>query len=307
MAGARGNKRGGGDRVTRSGFQTGKLGGTQGKTVTQLCGMCNIVTDDSCIGCDTCSKWYHPHPTCMGLPDSVITNIRDYGGAGVSYSCSECRISRSSESDKVPLKQMYESMKSLVETVNLLKNQVEVLAKVGQKSFSSITHMTDDKDSLKVMIHEEVREFREREKRESSLVFRGIEASNVNQANDIIRNVLKFVAGRNIDVGAVHIIDLSKKLFRGNLKDISLRRLVLDNANKLKESQYRNIYINRDLTYNQRQELHRRRIMKRNNRSIPAAMHSSLIVPNSMSGEQNPINVGRDTLPRTEDSLNLNS
>ena len=33
-----------------------------------LCGMCNICVDNEAIGCDTCSKWYHPNPTCVGLP-----------------------------------------------------------------------------------------------------------------------------------------------------------------------------------------------------------------------------------------------
>ena len=32
-------------------------------------------------GCDTCNSKYHPTPACLGLPDSIINTIKEYGGS----------------------------------------------------------------------------------------------------------------------------------------------------------------------------------------------------------------------------------
>ena len=58
-------------------------------------------------------------------------------------------------------------------------------------------------------------------------------------------------------------INRERKLFRGKITSSEDRRELLEKAKTLKNSRYSGIYINRDLTYNQRQELFSRR-MERN-------------------------------------------
>ena len=55
------------------------------------CGTCSAGIGDDPIGCDRCEKWFHPSSLCMGIPESVIANIREYGGSGISYICTGCR------------------------------------------------------------------------------------------------------------------------------------------------------------------------------------------------------------------------
>ena len=62
------------------------------------CGMCQMDVGDDCIGCDKCTVWYHPTSTCVGLPDNVIKTIRDYGGRGVSFCSTACRLDDSGDS-----------------------------------------------------------------------------------------------------------------------------------------------------------------------------------------------------------------
>ena len=240
---------------------------TEGSTFQDgdICGMCSFPTQSDAIGCDTCDKWYHPNPTCVGLPVSVITSIKDYGGAGISFSCSDCRISNLSGNDNAPMKKMFASVKSLVETVNILKDQVKLLmdSSRGSNVSNNAVPSAPTTDSLRVSIREEIREMEEQKKRSSSLIIRGLQATNCEQALGMAKNVLGFVADRNVDVSDMVIIDPNKKLFRCKVLDSEMRKLIIDNAKKLKGSQYNNIYVNKDLTYKQRMELFRRREQRR--------------------------------------------
>ena len=47
---------------------------------------------DVLIGSGGCNSRYHPTCICLGLPDSVIDTIKKYGGRGVNFSCTSCRL-----------------------------------------------------------------------------------------------------------------------------------------------------------------------------------------------------------------------
>ena len=49
------------------------------------CGMCETALGDSSIGSDNCNSRYHPIPVCLGLPDSIIDTIKEYGGRGINF------------------------------------------------------------------------------------------------------------------------------------------------------------------------------------------------------------------------------
>ena len=46
----------------------------------------------SSIGCGGCNSRYHPAHVCLGLPDSVIDAMKEYGGKGVNLSRTSCRL-----------------------------------------------------------------------------------------------------------------------------------------------------------------------------------------------------------------------
>ena len=43
------------------------------------------------MGCDRCNNWFHASSMCVGLPSSLIDEIRKYGGAGVAFICIDCQ------------------------------------------------------------------------------------------------------------------------------------------------------------------------------------------------------------------------
>ena len=62
--------------------------------VRHNCGMCDQDLDSAnCIGCDTCESWLHANEMCTGLPQALIKSLLDYGGTGVRFVCSKCRVS----------------------------------------------------------------------------------------------------------------------------------------------------------------------------------------------------------------------
>ena len=51
------------------------------------CGMRMASLGDVSIGCVGCNSRYRPTYVCLGLTDSVIDAIKEYGGRGVLFLC----------------------------------------------------------------------------------------------------------------------------------------------------------------------------------------------------------------------------
>ena len=74
-------------------------------------------------------------------------------------------------------------------------------------------------------------------------------------------------------------INTSAKLFRCKIFDQPIRRALLENSKKLKDTEFGRVYINKDLTYNQRQELYRRRQQRRSDSgSVPNTQPQSGLI-----------------------------
>ena len=46
-----------------------------------------------CIGCDACESWFYANEMYTGLPHALTTSLLEYGGSGVRFVCSKCRVS----------------------------------------------------------------------------------------------------------------------------------------------------------------------------------------------------------------------
>ena len=46
---------------------------------------CMVSLDDSSIGCDSCNSRNHPIHVSLGLSNSIINSIKEYGGKGINF------------------------------------------------------------------------------------------------------------------------------------------------------------------------------------------------------------------------------
>ena len=241
----------------------------------ELCGVCNLIVGNDGIGCDQCSHWYHPSTQCTGLKLNTITCIQEEGGDSIRYVCSECRCqprvqnpastanlpTPGSELTQNAMGQLFEMVKSIAQSVALLSTKFEsiissniVNSPHGQSGAVATSNNT--RDSLFAEFHE----FDERKKRKESVIVRGIEAANEAEFITIFGRISSVVLGRSIAPDNVVCINHQANLYRIKISDSETRRNILINAKKLKENNnYKNVFLSRDLTYLQRQDLRARR------------------------------------------------
>lgn len=105
---------------------------------------------------------------------------------------------------------------------------------------------------------EELRELEERRKRKSSLVIRGLQVSSPAEAAAKFGEVSQALIGERATLSEVCQIKRETDIFRGNLHDNRLRKLILEHARNLNNSPFSSVYIRRDLTFAQSEELRAR-------------------------------------------------
>ena len=113
----------------------------------------------------------------------------------------------------------------------------------------------DSHEDYRKMMREELRELEERKKRRASLVIRGLQVSTPTEAAAKFGEITSMLIGERAILSEVCRIKSDSDLFRGNVHDERVRRLILEQSRKLKDSAYSMVYIRRDLTYSQREEL----------------------------------------------------
>ena len=118
---------------------------------------------DISLGCDGCNSGYHPTHVSLGLPDKIINSSKEYGGMGINFCCTSCRLERGSDSNgqqsgsivdgsivdgsrgfdgdviEQSVKQLFETVKSLCAAVATLTNDMKQMMKtVGQSNANPI-------------------------------------------------------------------------------------------------------------------------------------------------------------------------
>lgn len=222
------------------------------------CGLCNVVVGSDAVGCDRCDRWFHPSVLCMGIPESVIENIKQYGGGGISYICTVCRSGSSTGGDtqNSALSQLLLTVAKLCETVQKLSDKVDGLLNGSVDALRP--HPSSDQ--LRALVSEECREMEERKKRLSSIIIRGVNARSPAALSPIFDSITTELVGSQIQLSDVVCINADRGLFRARVTDVESRQKLLDSAKNLKNSPlYSTVYINKDLTYKQRQSLIARR------------------------------------------------
>ena len=120
------------------------------------------------------------------------------------------------------------------------------------------------------MIRQEVQELREREKRKDSIIVRGLTSTTLTDSTAEFEEITNMMTGSPVTLTDVVRIPDHPELIRGKILDEGKRKLVLEKAKTLKGSRFDGVFIRRDLTYAQRQELKVRR-----ERQLQEAAHKS--------------------------------
>ena len=129
---------------------------------------------------------------------------------------------------------------------------------------------------IRLTIREEVREFEEREKRKKSVIVKGLAIAEGSNFTDSFRPVCSHLLGANSDVIVENVfcVDREKNIYRITIENDGIRKNLMDKKKILKDhTMYKDVYINRDLTFIQRRELQ----LRRNNRRQSAAAASAQI------------------------------
>ena len=244
------------------------------------CGMCDQdLGSDQCIGCDACESWFHANEMCTGLPHALITSLLEYGGSGVRFVCSKCRVSCKPQAAVSPsggshsppgandelIKQLFWSVKGICVAIRDLTSRLDAtlgrLSSGQSKPAAAAAPVTVDPPDLehhRRQIREEVREIREQEKRKQSVIIRGLGASSSREAANLFATFSQSMFGVGVELTDVVAIPNHPDLLRAKILNEEHRRLILTRAKSLRDTDYGHVYIKRDLTYNQRKELKNR-------------------------------------------------
>ena len=93
---------------------------------------------------------------------------------------------------------------------------------------------------------------------------------------DSFSEISNAIVGRCIALTDVSLVSRDKRIYRARVSDAGERKEILESSRKLKTiSEFSDVYINRDLTFNQRRELFQRRLSLNRNSpgaSVPASV-----------------------------------
>ena len=215
----------------------------------------------------------------MGLPLQIIQNIADFGGEGIAFICTECRATTSAsggngnrDGDAISVgafKQLHQTVKTLCKTVQELSEQVRVMTcnpqPAHRQSPSPPVSQPPSSDNLRLTIREEIREMDERQKRKHSQIMKGWKTTTTAQASEFFKQLTQKLIGSEILPDTIQLIPntTNNKMYRIKITDDDSRNQLLANAKNIRNlPDYDSVYISRDLTYKQRQDLYHKRQAK---------------------------------------------
>ena len=251
-----------------------------------ICSLCSALVGNDAVGCDRCDRWYHPSVMCMGMPETVIGNIKQYGGEGISYICTVCRSGNSRGGDlgtqSSALGQLLQTVAKLCETVQKLSDKVDGLV---SGSVGGAVQMDLNSDQISALVSQECHEIEERKKRLTSIIIRGVNARTPASLSPIFEALTSELVGSPVQLSEIVCINAEKGMFRGKVVDFEARRKLLDSAKYLKNSlQFSSVYISRDLTYKQRQSMIARRARTRDENQNHVPPEVAAAAPSTVQG-----------------------
>lgn len=238
----------------------------------ELCAFCGCHLTVKSVECRDCGRSFHPVSECVGLRKGVIDGLLEDGGRAITYHCIQCRCSQHDRRTSVGSIDSLvgkSAFNQLVVAVGALCAQVRMLMSSPQAarandctphaSEPAVPEPLPRSAQLNEVVREEVREVQEQMKRKQNVILRGL-GESVGDVKTGFQRVVRRLIGIECDLHEVHKVNGQIGMFRAKIYDDNARSEILLNASKLKGMDgCERVFIQRDLTFKQRQELFRKR------------------------------------------------
>ena len=235
------------------------------------CGLCDGPVESDSITCHFCDRKYHASTHCTGLKPNSIQCLREEDRSSIEYRCLTCRCAIS-EPGRAPVSgnvggdgewkeavgQVLNIVKSLAANISLMSNTMNSILQNQQNhpqtSTQSLAIRSDGEPPIsRKDLYSEMWEFEERKKRSGSIIVKGTNANSTGEFSDKFRAVYQYLLNSTPRIASVHCVCPEKKMYRVTFMEKSARVDIMNVAKNLKDaSEYRNIFISRDLTKAQR-------------------------------------------------------
>ena len=252
----------------------GPRGGRDGVVSTEaldetiMCGLCQLPTDQVKVGCTNCGKFFHAEALCLGVSSAIISVLLSDQSGALAYQCCLCRMVQTG--DRAWLLQLMRIVGALVRQTRMARVKDPIPTQRGD---------TSDVSCRREEILAQVREVREREKRKDSIIVRGFRGISIAELPGQMRTICDLLDIPDVVLSDVHKIG-STDYFRARITDPVGRNQLLLKCHELRRSEeFFRVYINKDLTYQQRQDLRRKR-NQANAVGTPDANSDPVVVPN---------------------------
>ena len=237
-----------------------------------VCSFCSLEVGGPRICCQVCKGTFHAEVVCLGVNSDVVDVLKRNDDGALSYNCTECRLvstnNSATEGSYGPvLKQVICTVKELTKYVRD-KGQGDGSRHVHGSSNPDGSHWQTMPQRGQTLsrndVLDQVRELKEREKRADSIIFRGFGDVALEEVNSRFEGICQELNLPIIPLTGITKISSAPTLYRAKVANETQRRTLLLKAPELKHSrQFSQVYINRDLTKQQREEVMERRKRRR--------------------------------------------
>ena len=308
-----------------------------------FCSTCHSEVSPPSLSCGRCGHRIHSKQTCSGLTSRFASQLINYSGDSIQFKfiCNSCKAAPL-DGDDTDLNTTIRNLSKTVQDLSVLvsglmdwKASLDAdLCESVRKLSSSVSGLLEWRDSLagdrstvagpsassappppalddsRAIIREELVELREREKRRDSIVVRGLDYVSEVDFRDRFEQLSTFLINKSVHLS--EITQLNPRFVRARITNKEDRSLLLSSTSRLRNNRFfSSVFVSRDLTFRQREEIKRRRGIQRlrqadtlatgaNTISLPS---SSFTVPNTQTHDSiSPHSVSITTTPPSTSS-----
>ena len=242
-----------------------------------FCATCHSEVSPPSLCCDRCNHKVHNKQTCSGLAPRFASQLTNYSGDSLQYRflCPSCK-SLPAVTEDIELKRTIQNLsKTVQDLTTMISGLVEWKSFLGTDLKESVTDLlrwrndfeptptnTPPQGEIHSIIREELIEMRERDKRRDSIVVRGLDYESDLDFQRRFDSLSLVLVDKRIQL--TEITQLNPRFVRAKITNREDRSHLLSATKKLKNiAQFSSVYISRDLTFKQREELKSRRSASR--------------------------------------------
>ena len=247
--------------VPASDDQDQSLVSAGGQPGRNACDLCQRMLGESVVICHVCTRRFHAVKSCLGVEDETIEVLMRENNGAIKYVCCTCR-----NEDPGSVEDSVGNNKAIPQILSIIGRLVNNVSQLSESASAPKSHIpadispglqhTPSMNGNSVMSH--IRELHEREKRKSSIVLRGFGDRNAEGTRALFREICNFLGVGEIEIN--NLVRINPTIYRAKISLDEDRLRLLSSTYKLKNStEYRNIFIQKDLTFQQRNEVIRKR------------------------------------------------